>query len=357
MGTTSQLVQLPVNAARQSRFMVIDADGAIRCVHHHAEQLIGLPSEIMVGINAFTFFHVDDVPTLMSIISEALMRPGQSRPVELRVRREGESWRAVTLSAVHEISSADGGTIAFHLCGPDATVRTADQIVREALHDRITDLPNRALFIDRVDHAIARGARKAQPVVVLMVGFNGFDSRSLADRETTSDELVVAVALRLRSCLRSSDSMSRIKHDEFGVLLEDVADTGHVKIIADRIFRAMEVPFFDGGAERVLVPSIGLVTSTPDRQRAIDLLRAASIARAWASVQGPGGYAEYDPTMAAPEGEEATSQYELNLDESAFLSTPPHSSNGTEVSQLMQRLAVLEQTVASLSGSASLRHE
>jgi diguanylate cyclase (GGDEF)-like protein len=347
----SQLDQPSLECAPLEGFLVIGADGAVRSAHPQAEQLIGLPTEIMVGINAFTFFHVDDVPILMSIVSESMMRPGESRAVELRIRQAGDPWRAITLSATNETPRLGESAVSFHLHGPDATVRSADQINREVLHDPVTDLPNRALFIDRVDHAVARNVRRSRPVFVLALGFSGFGSPVGNDRGEASDELVVAVARRLRSCLRASDSVSRTRHDEFAILLEDVTDFGHVKVIADRVIRAMEIPFVDDGVETVLASSIGLASSSPERQRASDLLRAASIARAWASVQGSGGFAEYDPTMAAPEGEEATSQYELDLTGSPSPTAPPLASNGADVSQLSQRLAVLEQAVASLTTS------
>ncbi|HUG13724.1 MAG TPA: diguanylate cyclase, partial [Thermomicrobiales bacterium] len=226
----AQLEQTSSATANADIFLVTTSNGSVRQVFPLAEQLIGLPAEVILGINAFTFFHVDDVPMIMSIISETMTRGRESRAVELRIRREGDSWRAVTLSASRDQPDSDTLGIAFRLRGPDTSVQAADQIARLALHDRVTDLPNRALFVDRIDHACVRAARRSQPVVVLVVGFNGYGLAG--EREAIDEDLVIAVARRLRSCLRASDSVARLSHDEYGILLEDVStDHGIASVV------------------------------------------------------------------------------------------------------------------------------
>jgi diguanylate cyclase (GGDEF)-like protein len=334
-------------------FLVVSEDGSVTFAHKNAERLLGFPPPVLLGINAFSFFHVDDVPTVMSIISEAMSRSRESRAVELRVRADGDSWRTVTLSASVELAHPDDGGIAFRLRGPEAVVQAADQIARLALHDRVTGLPSRALFVDRIDHAVTRAERGSQSVVLLAAGFNGYVAASPREAGDVSDELVVAVARRLRSCLRASDTVARLSFDEFGILLEDIGNADHVSVIVQRIFQAMDVPFSDGGADITVVPSIGMVASSPERNRAADLLRAASVARAWAGVQGSGGYAPFDPTMAPPEGEDSTSQYRFASLNSCIPGSVGSESEIDDVASLHQRLARLEETIASLAGLVS----
>lgn len=341
--------------AAKDIFLVLSEDGSVTFAHENAERLLGFPPAVLLGINAFTFFHVDDVPTVMSIISEAVSRSRESRAVELRVRADGDSWRTVALSASKDPLRLDENGIALRLRGPEAVVQAADQIARLALHDRVTGLPNRTLFVDRIEHAVARAERGSNNVVLLSAGFNSFSAATMGEAGEVSDELVVAVARRLRSCLRASDTVARLTFDEFGILLEDMGDAEHVTIVVNRILQAMQVPFSDFGAELILAPSIGMVVSTPERRRGSDLLRAASVARAWASVQGSGGYAPYDPTMAPPENDESTSHFHrASLDASTLAHTPCEPS-ASDMTALNERLARLEQTIAQLAAMASTR--
>ncbi|MGH9176392.1 MAG: diguanylate cyclase domain-containing protein, partial [Vicinamibacterales bacterium] len=296
---------VPGKGARpdEERFLVINPDGSIRRAASIAEQLLGFPPEALAGVNAFGFFHVDDAPQLLSIVTEALVHSGPTRVIEARVRRDGDTWRTIAISAVNLLADPATGGIAFDLRGPDARINIDDQVTRAAMHDRVTDLPNRSLFIDRVDHAIARAGRRQQPVVVMAVDFNDFapsDERGSAD---VNDGLVIAVAQRLRSCLRTSDTAARLGSDDFGLLLEDIADLSHVDIVANRIIKAMTVPFVDGGDEITFTPNIGIVVSSPERNRAVDLLRDSGIAKAWALVQGSGRFVMFDPSMRPPDGE------------------------------------------------------
>lgn len=340
-------------------FLIVSADGSIRKAGDAAELLFGFPPEALVGVNAFSFFHVDDAPQLLSLVVESLARPEQTRAIEVRVRRDGDTWRTITVSATNRLNDPDLRGIALHLRGPDAKVHVADQVTRMTMHDRVTDLPNRALFLDRIDHAVARAARRNQPVVVMVVDFNDFTATDGTLHSDVSDGLVVALAQRVRSCLRTSDTAARLGRDEFGLLLEEIVDLTNVSIVANRIVQAMAVPFFDGGAEIELRPNIGVATTTPDRHRAVDLLRDANIARAWARVQGSGKFVMFDPTMKAPDDEPSTDQFEIEELQPAVPQPSPAmvASIDDRLTALNERIASLEQTILKLDRAVSGSHE
>jgi diguanylate cyclase (GGDEF)-like protein/PAS domain S-box-containing protein len=323
------------------RFLVINPDGAIREAAPVAERLLGFPPEAIVSVNAFNFFHSDDAPLLLSIITESFAQARPTRAIEVRVRREGDSWRTVTISAVNRMADPTIGGVVFELRGPEACVDGSDQITRAAMHDRVTDLPNRSLFIDRVDHAVVRSARRQQPVVVLAIDFNNFATEEGQPGVGPDDGLVIAVAQRLRSCLRSSDTAARLGHDQFAILLEEIIEPENVAIVADRIIRAMTVPFFSDGAELTLTAHIGISVSSASRHRAIDLLNDANIARAWARVQGSGSHVMFDPSMQPPDDEPTTSEY------STPAAAPPNSLD-QRLDELNQRIASIEQAIARL---------
>jgi diguanylate cyclase (GGDEF)-like protein len=324
------------------RFLVINPNGTIRKGAPIAERLLGFPSAAIVGVNAFSFFHPDDAPQLLSIVTEAFSCPDQTRPIEARVRLDGDSWRTITISA--ENRTADPGIrgIVFNLRGPDAHVGADDQVTRTVMHDRVTDLPNRNLFDDRVDHAIARAGRSRNAVVVLAIDFSGFTSHDDTDRPDVDDGLILAIAQRLRSCLRSGDTAARIGIDQFGVLLEDIAATEHVDIVADRIIHAMSVPFVGNGTEVTLTPHIGISVCNDGRCRAVDLVRDATIARAWARVQGAGSRVMFDPSMQPPADEPATSEF------SAIQPATSGSGLFDRLDRLDERIASIEHRIAEL---------
>jgi diguanylate cyclase (GGDEF)-like protein/PAS domain S-box-containing protein len=327
---------------------VMDASGTITRAGDSIEPLLGFPSGALTGINAFTFFHPDDAPTLLSILTEALAGGNESRTVELRLRRQGDTWRNVSLSVSNCVQDSDVRGICFNLRGADARVQVSDQTLRSTMHDRVTDLPNRSLFIDRVDHAVARANRRQQPVVVMAVDFNGYAPRGDTQPVDVSDGIVIALAQRLRACLRTSDTAARLGHDEFALLLEEIVDPENVKIVADRIVQSMTVPFIEGTQEIELVPNIGIVVSTPERNRAVDLLQNANVARSWARVQGSGRYVMFDPSMGSPEFDA------LGTAAVTPIVAPAQPASATPVSderylELHERLAAIEASITSLT--------
>jgi diguanylate cyclase (GGDEF)-like protein len=275
-------------------------------------------------------------------VTAAFSRPDQTRPIEVRVRLDGDSWRTITISA--ENRTADPGIrgIVFNLRGPEATVGADDQVTRTVMHDRVTDLPNRNLFVDRVEHAIARAGRSRNAVVVLAIDFSGFAGHDSIVRSEVDDSLLIAVAQRLRSCLRSGDTAARIGNDQFGVLLEDIAAPEHIDTVADRILDAMSVPFVGNGTEVTLTPHIGISVCNDGRCRAVDLVRDATIARAWARVQGAGSRVMFDPSMQPPVDEPATSEFQV---------IPPSATSAglfERLDRLDERIASIEQRIVEI---------
>jgi diguanylate cyclase (GGDEF)-like protein/PAS domain S-box-containing protein len=323
------------------RFLIINSNGTIREAAPVAERLLGFPPEAIKGVNAFSFFHPDDAPQLLSLITETFTGAGRTRAIEARVRRDGDSWQTVTISAANLTADPRVQGIVFELRGPDAHVGSGDQITRAAMHDRLTDLPNRNLFIDRIDHAVVRASRSEQPIVVMAIDFANFAAVDGGAHEADEDGLVIAVAQRLRSCLRSSDTAARIGHDQFGILLEEILAVDNIEIVSDRIFRAMSVPFYSAGAELTLSTHIGVAVSTVNRNRAVDLLRDANIARAWARVQGSGSHVLFDPSMLPPDDEPTTSEFA-----SIHVATVAAPGLDQRLDELNQRIASLEQTLA-----------
>jgi diguanylate cyclase (GGDEF)-like protein len=153
-----------------------------------------------------------------------------------------------------------------------------EQAAHQALHDPLTDLPNRRLLRDRLEHAISRAERDGSAVAVLYLDLEGFKAVNDGFGHEVGDRLLVAVAGRLRGCLRGSDTAARPGGDEFVVVLERVEGEGEVLALAERITRAFGEPFSVGGNERTLAASIGVALSTPPHEQPEELLRKADLA-------------------------------------------------------------------------------
>ena len=114
-----------------------------------------------------------------------------------------------------------------------------DQLSHQAFHDPLTDLANRALFRDRVEHALDRRRRPDEPTAVLFLDLDNFKTLNDSLGHSAGDELLVELAARLRNCVRAGDTAARLGGDEFAILLED---TGDAEDVAQRISEALAVP-------------------------------------------------------------------------------------------------------------------
>ncbi|HKH13591.1 MAG TPA: EAL domain-containing protein [Solirubrobacterales bacterium] len=172
--------------------------------------------------------------------------------------------------------------------------RAVEEAVHEALHDSLTGLPNRSLFLDRMRHALARAERADAPVGVLFCDLDGFKTVNDSLGHRTGDRLLVLVAERLASCLRPADTIARLGGDEFAVLLEELREPGDAARAAQRLLNVLAATFELRGREFYLSASIGIAAGTGDAET---LLRDADLAMYRAKSLGKGRYAVYEPGM------------------------------------------------------------
>jgi diguanylate cyclase (GGDEF)-like protein len=172
--------------------------------------------------------------------------------------------------------------------------RAVEEAVHEALHDSLTGLPNRSLFLDRMRHALARAERGSEPVAVLFCDLDGFKTVNDSLGHRTGDRLLVLVAERLIECLRPADSIARLGGDEFAVLLEELREPGDAARAAQRLLDALKAPFELRDREFFISASIGIAAGAGDAET---LLRDADLAMYRAKARGKGRYAVYEPSM------------------------------------------------------------
>src|SRR5439155_21073304 len=150
-----------------------------------------------------------------------------------------------------------------------------EEAAHEALHDSLTGLPNRSLFLDRLGHALARAERTGTPVGVLFCDLDGFKTVNDSLGHRTGDRLLVSVAERLADCLRPSDTIARLGGDEFAVLLEELHEPGDSARAAQRLLDSLKAPFELREREFFISVSIGIAAGTGEAET---LLRDADLA-------------------------------------------------------------------------------
>jgi diguanylate cyclase (GGDEF)-like protein len=176
--------------------------------------------------------------------------------------------------------------------------RLVDQLRHQALHDSLTGLANRALFRDRLTHAMHRGARTpGGRCAVLFLDLDDFKHVNDGLGHAVGDALLRVVAERLRSTLRSADTAARLGGDEFAVLIEDVVGVDDVATVADRIVAAIARPAAIGGQEVNVRVSLGFAVSPEGGQTVDELLTNADAAMYVAKAAGKGRSAAYEPGM------------------------------------------------------------
>ncbi len=180
----------------------------------------------------------------------------------------------------------------------DVTRRNAleAELRHQAFHDSLTNLANRALFTDRVDHALRAQARETSTIALLVLDLDGFKTVNDSLGHTAGDALLVEVATRLVSILRPGDTAARLGGDEFAILLEHVADLDDAVSVAQRAIGAVAEPVGLSGKEVFIQASVGIALGA-DGRSADELLRDADAAMYQAKSDGKGRHRLFDTSM------------------------------------------------------------
>ena len=172
------------------------------------------------------------------------------------------------------------------------------RLQHDALHDALTGLPNRVLFVDRLDQSIRRAQRHHPEccAAVLFLDLDRFKIINDSLGHNTGDELLKAVARRLEKALRPNDTVARLSGDEFTLLLDDVCDPREATVISERVLQSLQAPFELDGRELFIGASIGIALATGKSQPE-QVMRDADVAMYRAKSDGKGRHAVFDSEM------------------------------------------------------------
>ena len=231
-----------------------------------------------------------------------------TRPVQRlmsQIRRQGEA------NATNEADLDQGGefgVLARALANAETQRATLENELRQqALEDPLTGLANRTLFKNRVEHALSRRREDGKGIAVAFLDLDDFKTVNDSLGHAAGDELLVAVAQRVRESVRTSDTTARLGGDEFAVLLDDIED---VAVPAQRILQSVAKPIELEGNAVVVNGSVGIALHEPG-QTAADLLRNADVAMYKAKGEGKGAFKAFDESMHGAASERFVLKNEL----------------------------------------------
>ena len=171
--------------------------------------------------------------------------------------------------------------------------------VHQAFHDGLTGMPNRALFLDRLEHGLARAREDQAALAVLFVDLDRFKLVNDTLGHSAGDQLLVAAGERLRATVGEADTAARFGGNEFAILLEDEASAQRASRVAERVIDELRAPFDLDGREVYVSASVGIAVSHDGREEAAELLRNADVAMYRAKQRGSGQYDLFEPGMRA----------------------------------------------------------
>src|SRR6202167_409075 len=296
-------------AERDQLFQLISENAAdmialVACDGHRLynspayEKVLGYSAEDLKTTSSFEQIHPDDRPRVVQAAEKA-RHSGQGERVEYRIRHKDGSWRTLE-STANAIRNARGKTDKLVIVNRDITERkrAEELLAHNAFHDGLTSLPNRALFIDRLQHALTLSKRHANyKFAVLLIDIDEFKIVNDSLGHSAGDELLIQIGQRLKDSVRRADTVSRprissapnwpnhdedtlarLGGDEFTILLDDIRDPIEAVRVAERVQAELATPFVVNQQKIVVSASIGIAASTSPHTHAEDLLRDDDIA-------------------------------------------------------------------------------
>lgn len=243
--------------------------------------------------------HPDDRDRLKSDLEMHLRGDSPHFQAEYRMRHEDGDYRWMLSRG---IAVRDEGGTAYRIAGSQTDVTSRKQVEQQlqhdAFHDALTGLPNRALFMDRLGHALRRGRRRGDHRFgVLFLDLDRFKVINDSLGHQVGDQLLKQVALRLKAVVRPSDTVARLGGDEFVVLVEDLEGPHDATGVAERVHQELEAPLNLLGHEVVTTVSIGIALASDAYEQPDDLLRDADLAMFRAKAKGKSRHEVFDATM------------------------------------------------------------
>jgi diguanylate cyclase (GGDEF)-like protein/PAS domain S-box-containing protein len=280
------------------------------------QKVLGYSSEELKLTSSVEQIHPEDQPRVLEAAEKAKVT-GRGERLEYRMRHKDGTWRNLE-SVATAIPNKQGQIERLVIVNRDITdrKRAEETLAHNALHDSLTNLPNRALFLDRVRHVLALSHRHtSHKFAVLFIDLDEFKVVNDSLGHVAGDALLIQIARRLSASIRGVDtisrsvltqttsqianegSLARVGGDEFTILLEDIGDCGDAIRVAERLQERLIIPFVVERQEVVITASIGIAFCATSYTNSEDLIRDAEIAMYRAKREGKARCQVFDAEM------------------------------------------------------------
>ncbi|MFI5493786.1 putative bifunctional diguanylate cyclase/phosphodiesterase [Actinoplanes sp. NPDC051859] len=273
---------------------VIDADSTIRYQSESVQRIFGWPAQVLLG-HRLVAITGKSGPRIAAAIESVIAGPETVTVLEVPMKHQDGRLRLAEMTITNLLDDPAVNGLVLNTRDIHDAKELQERLMYEAYHDKLTGLPSRALFRERLVEAIAGGREQ---VAVLFLDLDGFKEVNDSLGHAAGDGLLVQVAARIRAAVREEDTVARFGGDEFGVIVESITARSDAEAVAARIAVALEEPFEVGARELHVAASIGLACAE-DADDVEQLQRNADLAMYRAKSGGGDRLAAYDPAMLA----------------------------------------------------------
>ncbi|RII29699.1 MAG: hypothetical protein CXR30_10265 [Geobacter sp.] len=270
-------------------------DGRYRYVNKAFADGVGHQRTNIIGKTIWDIFSKDEADMRFAVV-KWVFENGQTRIIEVRVPKpDGDRFYVTTVKPIFDI----GGIVESVICiSKDITDRKVieEKLAHMAQYDTLTNLPNRALFSDRLQHAISEAVRNRTRLALLFIDLDHFKAVNDTCGHSVGDILLQEAAQRLQSCVRKSDTVGRIGGDEFVIVLPGIEDDRYALAVAEKIRHSLNQRYdLDGCRCQMLSASIGIAIYPDHGANEIELVRNADDAMYQAKDNGRNGVKLFQP--------------------------------------------------------------
>ncbi len=289
---------------------MIDHKGFFTFINDRITDLLGYKPEDLIGEHFSALVHEDDLPLAEHVFNERRTGDRASQNVELRLKSTDPDVQSLAFessSIVIELCSMgiyenrEDGTpyLGTYGVARDISDRKKDQemIHFQAYHDLLTRLPNRELFLDRLNLSISQAGRNNSKLAVLFLDMDGFKFINDSLGHVIGDSLLQRVAYRLQETLRDTDTVSRIGGDEFNILIPELQNRAEAGLVSQKILDAFSKPILLDHHEITISFSIGISLYPDDASSTEELIKNADMAMYHIKGRGKNGYEYFSDHM------------------------------------------------------------